>query len=262
MLKKQESHSAPMISAVTGEPVGGTLDESHRRRRSTLASWIGHGFFLLLLWFLPSALSPPQPLPDVQLPHLIFVAEPGPGGGGGGGGELNSDRPSIQKITGEDLARLALKVETPEERLIFEEPNEPITEETEEESLEEEPDLENPEIKAPIVAQAPDDFDQKGLLEGLEQLMESAGPGENGGGGSGSGNGIGPGEGPGLGPGWGGGFGGGAYRMGSGVTPPTIKRQVQPGYTDHALARKIVGIGGFRLKVTGRVPNQDPSNKV
>ena len=58
-------------------------------------------------------------------------------------------------------------------------------------------------------------MDQRGLLEGPEQLLDSAGAGSNGGAGSGSGTGIGPGEGPGLGLGYGGGFGGGAYRIGS-----------------------------------------------
>jgi TonB family protein len=143
------------------------------------------------------------------------------------------------KIPGEDLAQLAVDTEEPEEKLVYEEEEVEEPEETEEEPVEEE-EPEN-EIKAPVVAQAPDDTDQRGVLEGPEQLLESAGAGDNGGAGSGSGTGIGPGEGPGLGPGYGGGFGGGAYRVGSGITPPVLRRQVQPEYSDHALAGKITG---------------------
>jgi protein TonB len=52
---------------------------------------------------------------------------------------------------------------------------------------------------------------------------------------------MGEGEGSGIGPGTGGGIGGGAYRPGSGITPPILVRQIQPGFTEEALARKIQG---------------------
>jgi TonB family protein len=196
--------------------------------------------------FIGSRLPEVQEAMDVRLPNLVFVAEPGPGGGGGGGGENNPDPASVQKIAGEDRARLALNVEEPEDQLVYEDedkPDEP--EEPEEEEPEEEDEI--PEVKAPVVAQAPDDFDQQGLLEGPERLLESAGMGNGGGSGTGNGTGIGEGDGPGIGPGWGGGFGGGAYRIGSGIEPPTLRRQVQPEYTNKALARKIAG--GVLLEV-------------
>jgi len=84
------------------------------------------------------------------------------------------------------------------------------------------------------VEQSPDDTDQVGEIDSPEQLVASAGPK--------SGNGMGEGVGPGIGPGEGGGFGGGAYRLGSGVVPPVLQRQVRPSYTDEALGRKIQGI--------------------
>jgi len=225
-----------MVSAISGTFLESSLYEPRRNKRAKAISWSAHALGLLLLWLAPSALPEPPTMPGAHLPTLVFVAEPGPGGGGGGGGENEPEPPSVQKNEGDDRARLALNVEPPEEELVLEE----IVEEPEDpEEEEEEPEV---AVEAPVVAQAPDDFDQKGILEGPEQLLESAGPGDNGGSGNGSGTGIGPGEGSGLGPGWGGGFGGGAYRMGSGVAPPILRRQVRPDYTDQALSRKIAGL--------------------
>ena len=70
-------------------------------------------------------------------------------------------------------------------------------------------------------------------MEGLDNDAANAG--------SGTGGGIGEGEGSGLGPGTGGGFGGGAYRVGSGITPPALIKQVRPNYTKDALAKKVQG---------------------
>ncbi|HJS73746.1 MAG TPA: energy transducer TonB, partial [Vicinamibacteria bacterium] len=136
-----------------------------------------------------------------------------------------------QKIEGEDAAKIAVAVETPEDKLIFEDPDKPPVEEEEKEVVEEE---EVPEVVAPVVETAPDDTTQKGELEGQEQLVASRGPGDNG-------TGMGAGQGSGIGEGTGGGFGGGAYRPGSGITPPVIVRQVRPDFTEDALARKIQG---------------------
>ena len=113
--------------------------------------------------------------------------------------------------------------------MIFDDPDKPPEEEEEKEVAEEEV----PEVVAPVVAQAPDDTTEKGILQGQEQLIASAGAGQ--------GPGIGEGKGSGLGEGTGGGFGGGAYRMGSGLTAPVLVRQIQPGFTEDALARKIQG---------------------
>ena len=177
-------------------------------------------------------LFPPPPPAEEKWdpPGLIFTIEAGPGGGGGGGD--GSDEPlSQQEIQGEDTATVAVNVEVPKEELIFDDPDVPNEEEEEEEEEPEEDDA--PEIKAPVVAMAPDDDNARGALAGEAGLADNAGPG--------TGGGIGEGDGSGLGPGRGGGFGGGAYRMGSGITPPILSKQVQPQYTEDALAKKIEG---------------------
>ncbi len=239
MSKDRNANDAWMISAVTGGPVDSLLYEPRRKKLSWVYSGVFYAILLIAGWLLPQALPELSPPPEIHLPNLVFLAEEGPGGGGGGGGEESPEPPSVLKIPGEDLARLAINTEIPEEQLVYEDEEAEEPEEPEEEPVEEEPE---DKIKAPVVAMAPDDRDQNGTLEGPEQLLESAGSGSNGGAGSGSGTGIGPGEGPGLGPGYGGGFGGGAYRIGSGVTPPVVRRQVRPDYTNKALARKIDGI--------------------
>ncbi len=241
MSSNEEFADSGMISAVTGGPVEGLLYDPKRQRNSWISAVTFYFFLAIFLW-LGSLIAPKVITPtEVQLPNLVFLAEPGPGGGGGGGGENSPDPASVQKVAGQDQARLALNVEEPEDELVFEdeEPVEPEEEEPEPEEPEEEDEIN--EIKAPVVAQAPDDLDQKGILEGQEQLLASAGSGNGGGSGTGMGTGIGEGDGPGIGPGWGGGFGGGAYRIGSGVEPPALRRQVRPEYTDHALSRKIQG---------------------
>ena len=69
----------------------------------------------------------------------------------------------------------------------------------------------------------------------------SNGPGSGGGIGSGSGGGIGSGKGGGLGPGEGGGFGGGVFRVGGGVTAPTLLFKVEPEYSEEARRAKYQG---------------------
>ncbi len=69
----------------------------------------------------------------------------------------------------------------------------------------------------------------------------SNGPGSGGGIGSGSGGGVGPGKGRGYGPGEGGGVGGGVYRIGGGVTAPTLIYKVEPEYSEEARKAKYQG---------------------
>jgi periplasmic protein TonB len=75
----------------------------------------------------------------------------------------------------------------------------------------------------------------------------SNGTGFGGGIGSGSGGGVGSGKGPGTGPGSGGGFGGGVYRIGGGVSMPSIIRKVEPEYSEEA--RKAKWQGTVKLAV-------------
>jgi protein TonB len=71
--------------------------------------------------------------------------------------------------------------------------------------------------------------------------LASNGFGSGGGMGSGRGGGVGPGSGPGFGPGSGGNMGGGAYRIGGGVSPPSILFKVEPEYSEEARKAKFQG---------------------
>jgi TonB family protein len=219
-----------IVSALTGEPVEPPLSDPKRRRNTGISTTAGYLLLLAFIFFMSAVLpAPPEAARDPDLPDLIFVMQPGPGGGGGGGGDQSENPESVLKIEGEDRAKLAINVEKVEDELVFEDPDKPVEEEKEEEPEDEEVNA----VEAPVVAQAPDDVTEKGTIEGTEQLFPSAGSGE--------GTGMGSGRGSGLGEGYGGGFGGGAYRMGSGITTPIVVRQVQPTFTDDALARKIEG---------------------
>src|SRR5215469_5839883 len=69
----------------------------------------------------------------------------------------------------------------------------------------------------------------------------SNGTGSGAGIGSGSGGGVGSGNGGGVGPGSGGGFGGGAFKVGGGVTAPTLLYKVEPEYSEEARKAKYQG---------------------
>jgi protein TonB len=53
----------------------------------------------------------------------------------------------------------------------------------------------------------------------------------------------------GIGAGSAGGFGGGAYRLGSGVVPPTLLKQVTPRYTADAMSKRIQGVVALEVVV-------------
>jgi TonB family protein len=70
----------------------------------------------------------------------------------------------------------------------------------------------------------------------------SAGPGFGGGIGTGTGRGVGSGSGPGFGEGQGGGAGGGIFRVGGGVSAPTIIHRVEPQYSEEARRARYQGM--------------------
>ena len=70
----------------------------------------------------------------------------------------------------------------------------------------------------------------------------SPGQGSGGGIGTGTGTGVGSGEGAGVGPGKGGGIGGGVFRVGGGVTPPTVLSRIEPVYSEEARKAKYQGV--------------------
>src|SRR5207344_1021075 len=83
--------------------------------------------------------------------------------------------------------------------------------------------------------------DAPGVLTPAAPATSSAGPGTGGGAGIGTGTGVGEGQGAGIGPGSGGGTGGGPFQPGSGISPPTLQREVKALYTDEARRRVIEG---------------------
>jgi protein TonB len=94
----------------------------------------------------------------------------------------------------------------------------------------------DPSVDAPVVASTAPLGDMLGKL-----VNGSNGSGFGGGMGSGSGGGIGSGKGGGLGPGEGGGIGGGAFKVGGGVSAPTVLFKVDPEYSEEARKAKYSG---------------------
>ncbi len=107
--------------------------------------------------------------------------------------------------------------------------------------------VENPKlVMDPTLIMPPDTnipkVDSPNLGDPLSKSgLASNGFGAGGGMGSGRGGGVGPGSGPGFGPGSGGGMGGGAYRIGGGVSPPSILFKVEPEYSEEARKAKFQG---------------------
>jgi TonB family protein len=112
-----------------------------------------------------------------------------------------------------------------------------------------------PDPKLPMTPSiiAPDDvpnIQANNFGDPLSRLgIPSNGNGFGGGIGSGSGGGVGPGKGNGFGPGTGGGFGGGAYRIGGGVSAPSVLSKVEPEYSEEARKAKWQGTVVLQLVV-------------
>jgi protein TonB len=85
----------------------------------------------------------------------------------------------------------------------------------------------------------------------------SNGSGSGGGIGSGKGGGVGPGKGAGFGPGEGGGVGGGVFRVGGGVSAPSLIYKVEPEYSEEARKAKYQGVVVLYVEVdpSGRAEN-------
>ena len=161
--------------------------------------------------------------------------------GGGGGGD-RSPQPAAKG----KLPKIALKQFVP--------PTEVIVNEHPKLTME-------PTIVAPPDAVLPN-VNLPNIGDPLARLgPPSNGSGAGGGIGNGRGGGIGSGDGAGFGPGSGGGFGGGAFRVGGGVSQPSVLLKVNPEYSEEArkakfsgtvLLQLIVGVDGkaHDIKVT------------
>jgi protein TonB len=166
--------------------------------------------------------------------RLVFLALPGPGGGGGGGGRREPAPAVKAERKGVSVMRSPLPVRRPPP------PVQPpkVVPVSDPPPVEAEP---LPPIVAPVVAVAADTRDRVGVPVDTAPDNESHGPGTGNGAGSGQGTGLGQGEGSGIGPGSGGGTGGGPYRPGSGITPPSVLREVRPDYTEDGRRRNVEG---------------------
>jgi TonB family protein len=170
---------------------------------------------------------------DSQVTRLVFLATPGPGGGGGGGGTRRPDPPAPAQRKGVSTLRSPLPVRRPPP---VDPP--PVVRVSEPPPVKPEP---LPPIVAPVVPVAADPQERVGVPADVPPAPQSRGPGDKGGTGTGEGTGVGEGSGPGVGAGSGGGTGGGPYRPGSGITPPTLLREVKPDYTEEARRRSLEG---------------------
>lgn len=171
--------------------------------------------------------------------HLVFLIAPGPGGGGGGGGHREPAPPPPAERKGVETLRSPIPVRRPPPRV---QPP-PMIRRVNPPPAKAEP---LPPVVAPVVTVAADPRDRVGIpwipakpAPPLE--TDSHGPGTGAGTGSGQGTGLGEGDGAGIGPGSGGGTGGGPYRPGSGITAPSILREVKPDYTEEGRRRNLEG---------------------
>ena len=222
--RPEESRTAPLH--LSDRPV--ELRFGFEQRQSSVgvgASVAAHIAFALAV--LLAIRFAPQPsalefLPDAPIKDIVWLAIPGPGGGGGGGGNKMPEPPKQAELKGKE------KITVPVQEKPKPVPDPPKPE----------PPPEQLVIPAQTTASA------EVVLPGAIQPSlptESQGAGKEGGAGTGTGQGVGSGQGSGLGPGFGGGTGGGAYRPGSGVSLPTVLREVKPAYTADAMRAKVQG---------------------
>lgn len=224
-----------------------------RRGMPAAASGAFHAGFLaimILIGTLGVRTAPTeQKTPAMDLVRLVFVATPGPGGGGGGGGLKQPQPPPKAELKGRSkLASpvVVRKVAKPEPVRRVETPPPPPPD------IEPRPDppppppapappAPAPPVVAPVVSAPADANDRAGVPTATTATAPSNGPGDGGGTGTGTGTGAGPGNGAGIGDGSTAGTGGGPYRPGSGITPPSIVREVKPVYTEEGRRRGLQG---------------------
>jgi periplasmic protein TonB len=210
---------------------------------SALAHALILGGLALLIGAGPAA---PRSFPRFDTTNLVFLATPGPGGGGGGGGLKQPLPPPRAELAGASRMRSPVPthrvVEGPKTEPRPEPPPdpEPVPKPSEPPPPEQKPDP-TPPIVAPVATVAADERDRSGLPADSASAADTKGKGTDGGAGHGAGTGLGEGTGAGIGSGSGGGTGGGPYRPGSGITPPSLLREVKPDYTEEARRRGING---------------------
>jgi TonB family protein len=169
---------------------------------------------VLIIRFAPQVL-PPEISEQLKIDMVAFLPIPGPGGGGGGGGDPKPEPPRKAQV---------------------EQKKDPISVPVQKAP---DPTPEQPKEPPPLEPLVP--FQPMSSAELTLPGVVSQSASNTGGAGSGPGTGAGSGQGSGMGPGYGGGFGGGAYRPGSGITLPSVLREVKPAYTADAMRAKVQG---------------------
>ena len=221
--KPEESRSAPLH--LTDRPVelrfGFETQKSGVGAGASVAAHVAAVVIIFLVLRLAPQAQPPQILDDPDITSLVFLPIPGPGGGGGGGGEKAPEPPR----------KAAVETKKDPVSVPVQKPPDPTPEKPKEPPPE--------EMIIPVKPMASAEMTLPGVIQ--PSTTDTAGSGDKGGAGTGTGQGSGSGQGSGLGPGFGGGFGGGAYRPGSGITLPTVLREVKPAYTADAMRAKVQG---------------------
>jgi TonB family protein len=212
-------------------------------KRSWLSSVVLHVSIVILAFTLAANKTVQQAVKNTVTliapldiaPYEAKLAKQTGGGGGGDRSPLPASKGKLPKFSTRQFTPPMVVVNNPDPKLIME-----------------------PTIIVPLDANIPNvNMSQYG--DPLARIgPPSNGPGSGGGIGSGSGGGVGSGRGPGVGPGQGGGFGGGAYRVGNGVTSPTITFKVEPEYSEEARKAKFMGTVILSIEVNEKGNVQNP----
>jgi protein TonB len=204
-------------------------DYAGNEKKAGVTSLVIHGSIVALLIILGTSPAVQKAVKDstlfapVDLAAYVPTASQAPGkqGGGGGGGDRSLTPPSKGR-----LPRVAPKQFTPPMAVV----NNPAPKLVMEPTLIIQPDAQIPNVNLPNFG------------DPLAKLgPPSNGPGSGSGIGTGSGGGVGSGKGGGYGPGEGGGIGGGVYRIGGGVSAPTLIYKIEPEYSEEARKAKHQG---------------------
>ena len=222
----------PQPAVTTAEPVEVEPIWSEWKVKKRVAVSLGAHAFMIMLVFTgfwsPSSEFPVQVtetfIPLYLPPDLLLLPEEDDtSGGGGGGGRETLTAPSLgQPPRASDRQLVPPTPEPP--------PNSnPLL-------------VAEPTIVAPQLASMLPSVDlfNLGDPEGIP-APPSSGPGTGSGIGTGQGRGVGMGSGPGLGQGQGGGYGGGVFRVGGGITPPSILFKRDPIYSEEARKAQYQG---------------------
>ena len=176
---------------------------------------------------------------DIELTDFKGLQAANKAGGGGGGGDHSKIDPEKGK-----LPKLEKNPVTPPQVQRVEHPLIPM-----ESAINVQQELKLPDN--PMLPNI-------GMKNSVNVQLASNGQGSGSGMGTGSGGGLGSGNGNGYGPGTGGNTGGGLYRIGGGVSAPTLVFSVDPEFSDEARRAKYQGVCLIAIIVDAHGNPQNP----